>query len=199
MGLKTWMEMPKTLALREVTYTVGMRGFRSKKIALVTTLTDPKLCPKKVFAELYFRRWQAELFLRDIKSSLDMDVLRCKTPDMIHKELWMHVIAYNLIRSLMWMAAQRHQVCILSMSFKSSLASIRQWAPWMAALDSTSRRLSRTQDLLLEYLARQPVPHRSGRVEPRARKRRPKNYPLLNAPRRVFKEIPHRNRYRGKA
>jgi len=199
MELKTWMDMPGTLTLREITYTVGIRGFRSKKIVLVTTLTDPKLFPRQAFAELYFRRWQAELFLRDIKISLHMDVLRCKTPDMIHKELWMHVIAYNLIRSLMWMAAQRHQICVVSMSFKSSLATIRQWAPGMAALDPTSPHLSTTQDLLLEYLARQPVPHRPNRVEPRARKRRPKNYPLLTAPRKLFKDIPHRNHYRRKA
>lgn len=199
MELKTWMDMPKALILREITYTVGIRGFRSKKIVLVTTLTDPKLFPKQAFAELYFRRWQAELFLRDIKISLHMDVLRCKTPDMIHKELWMHVIAYNLIRSLMWMAAQRYQICVVSMSFKSSLATIRQWAPGMATLDPTSLYLSATQDLLLEYLARQPVPHRPNRVEPRARKRRPKNYPLLTAARRLFKDIPHRNHYRRKA
>jgi hypothetical protein len=199
MELKTWTEIPKSLTLREITYTVPIRGFRSEKIVLVTTLTDPKLFPKKAFVELYLQRWKAELFLRDIKISLHMDVLRCKTPDMIHKELWMHVIAYNLIRSLMSMAAQRHQVCVLSMSFKSSLAIIRQWAPWMAGLDPTSRCFSKMQELLLHYLAQQLVPHRPNRIEPRARKRRPKNYPLLTAPRKLFIEIPHRNRYRRKA
>ena len=197
MELKTWAAMPKTLNLREITYTVPVKGFRSKEITLATTLTDPKLFPKEAFVDLYLRRWNAELFLRDIKISLHMDVLRCKTPEMIHKELWMHVIAYNLIRTLMGLAARRNDVSVLSLSFKSCLGSIRQWAPWLAALDPTSPRFFTTQELLLRYLAELILPHRPNRVEPRARKRRPKNYPLLTAPRKVFKEIPHRNRYRA--
>jgi len=196
---KARAEMPQTLTLREITYTVPVKGFRSKRIVLVTTLTDSKLFPRKAFAELYLQRWKAELFLRDIKISLHMDVLRCKTPEMIHKELWMHVIAYNLIRALMWSAAQRHCVDVFSISFKSSLASIRQWAPWMAGLDPTSSRFSKTQELLLVYLAQQRVPYRPNRVQPRARKRRPKNYPLLTAPRDKFKDIPHRSHYRRQA
>jgi hypothetical protein len=195
MERKTWMEMPKFLTLREITYTVPVKGFRSKSITVVTTLTDPKLFPKKAFVDLYRRRWNAELFLRDIKISLHMDVLRCKTPEMIHKELWMHIIAYNLIRTLMWQAAQRHQVCAMSLNFKGCLAYIRQWAPWMATLDPSSRRFLTTQGLLLKYLAQQILPHRPNRVEPRARKRRPKNYPLLTQSRKIFKEIPHRNHY----
>jgi hypothetical protein len=189
------MEMPKSLTLRAITYTVSVKGFRSESVTLATTLTDPKLFPKNALADLYFRRWNAELYLRDIKISLHMDVLRCKTPEMIHKELWMHIIAYNLIRTLIWQAAQRHQVCAMSLGFKGCLASIRQWAPWMATLDPSSRRFLLTQELLLKYLAQQILPHRPNRVEPRARKRRPKNYPLLTQPRKTFKDIPHRNRY----
>lgn len=196
MALHTWLELPPTLSLREITFPVAVRGFRSRTIVVVTTLTDPKRFPKDAFAELYFQRWQGELFLRDLKISLHLDVLRCKTPEMIHKELWMHLIAYNLIRSLIWMAAQRHHVAVLSISFKSCLASTRQWAPWMAALDPTSRRFSRTHQLLLKYLAQQLVLYRPYRVEPRARKRRPKNFPLLTAPRKLYKEIRHRNQYR---
>ena len=199
MELKTWMEMPKTLTLREITYTVSVKGFRSKRIAVVTTLTDSKLFPKQAFVDLYFRRWYAELFLRDIKISLHRDVLRCKTPEMIHKELWMHIIAYNLIRTLMCSAAERYHVRILSMSFRSSLATIRQWAPLMAGLNPRSSRFSKMHQLLLEYLAQQLIPYRPNRVQPRARKRRPKNYPLLTSPRKLYKEIPHRNRYRREA
>jgi hypothetical protein len=196
MEFQAWKEMPKTITLREITFAIAVRGFRSQQIVLVTTLTDAKLFPKEALADLYFRRWYAELFLRDIKISLHMDVLRCKTPDMIHKELWMHIIAYNLIRSLMWEAATRHSIPILSMSFKSALASIRQWAPWMAGLQPNSRRLLKTHKIFLAYLAQQIVPHRPNRVEPRARKRRPKNYPLLTAPRKLYKEIFHRNKHR---
>jgi hypothetical protein len=193
--LNAWIEIPKSLTLREVTYTVSVKGFRSESVTLVTTRTDPKRFPKNALVDLYFRRWNAELHLRDIKISLHMDVLRCKTPEMIHKELWMHIIAYNLIRTLMWQAAQRHQVCAASLSFKACLASIRQWAPWIATLNPRSRRFLMTQQLLLKYLAQQILPHGPNRVEPRARKRRPKNYPLLTKPRNIVKDIPHRNRY----
>jgi hypothetical protein len=195
MERNAWLEMPQSLTLREITYAVSVKGFRSESVTVVTTLTDPKLFPNKAFVDLYRRRWNAELCLRDIKISLHMDVLRCKTPEMIHKELWMHIIAYNLIRTLMWQAAQCEQVCALSLSFRSCLASIRQWIPWMAALDPASRRFMKTQQLLLKYLAEQILPCRPNRVEPRARKRRPKNYPLLTQPRKIFKEIPHRNHY----
>lgn len=195
MERNAWLEMPQSLTLREITCAVSQKGFRSKSVTVVTTLTDPKLFPKKAFVDLYRRRWNAELYLRDIKISLHMDVLRCKTPEMIHKELWMHIIAYNMIRTLMWQAAQRHQVYALSLSFRSCLTTIRQWAPWMATLDPASRRLMATQQLLLKYLAEQTLPDRPNRVEPRARKRRPKNYPLLTQPRKIFKEIPHRSHY----
>jgi hypothetical protein len=187
----TWMGLPETISLREITYSIPIKGFRSKRVVLATTLTDSKRFPKEALAELYLRRWRAELFLRDIKISLHMDVLRCKTPAMIHKELWMHIIAYNLIRSLMWEAAKRDQIRVLSMSFKGSVAMVRQWAPWMAVLQSTAMH-----KVLLDYLAQQLVPSRPNRVEPRVRKRRPKNYPLLTTHRRLFKELPHRNRYR---
>jgi len=196
MELKIWNEMPNKITLREITYSVPVKGFRSKRIVLATTLIDSKLFPKKAFVGLYLQRWKAELFLRDIKISLHMDILRCKTPEMIHKELWMYLIAYNLIRTLMWSAAQHQGVCVLSISFRSSLASIRQWVPWMVVLDSTLRRFSKTQNPFLDYLAQQLVPYRPNRIQPRARKRRLKNYPLLTAPRKRFKEIHHRNHYR---
>jgi hypothetical protein len=195
MPLKSWKRMPGTLSLREITYTVSVRGFRSKKITVVTTLTDAERFPMKAFIDLYRCRWNAELFLRDVKISLHMDVLRCKTPYMIHKELWMHLIAYNLIRSMIWAAGQKHGVSIHSISFKSSLALIRQWAPWMASLDPCGSEAVKMHSDLLHYLVQQRLPYRPNRLEPRARKRRPKNYPLLTAPRRKYKEIIHRNRY----
>jgi len=196
MKKEVWQQIPDKLMLREITYTLPVPGFRSETIIVVTTLTDPKLFPTEVFIDLYRRRWQAELFLRDIKISLHMDVLRCKTPAMVHKELWMHIIAYNLIRSLMWKAAQQHQVSLHSISFKSSLALVRQWAPYFAGLNLSNSRISKMQKRFLQYLAEQIVPERPGRREPRARKRRPKNFALLTTTRRQFKEIIHRNRYR---
>jgi hypothetical protein len=199
MNPKLWMAMPRTLSLRQISYTVPIQGFRSKQITVVTTLLDAKRFSKRAFVDLYFRRWKAELFLRDIKISLHMDILRCKKPPMIHKELYMHLIAYNLIRTLMWKAAKRHQVNVLSLSFKSSLATLRQWAPLMASLHPGSHRVSMMHRLLLDYLARHILPERPNRVQPRVRKRRPKTYPLLTSPRPLYNETLHRNRYRRKA
>ena len=89
------MDIPDTLLLREVTITVHKRGFPSKTIVVVTTLLDDKEFTKEDLAELYLRRWLVELYFADIKISLGMDILRCKTPDMVEKELWMHLIAYT--------------------------------------------------------------------------------------------------------
>lgn len=139
-------------------------------------------------------RWMAELFLRDIKISLGMDVLRCKTPDMVEKELYMHVIAHNLICILLLQAAQTHALSPLRLSFKGTAATVCQWAPIMAAAPKTVQK--RMYAALLTAIARDPVPLRPNRTEPRARKRRPKNYQLLNAPRHTFKECPHTNNHR---
>jgi hypothetical protein len=159
----------------------------------VTTLLDSTAFPTEAFADLYRRRWSAELFLRDIKTTMGMDILRCKTPEMIHKELTMHLIAYNLVRLTMLEAALKHNAPVVSLSFKGSLSTIRSWTPIFAAVAGPRRRALWTS--LLDTLAADRLPDRSNRVEPRARKRRPKNYQLLNKPRRLFKEIQHRNKY----
>ena len=125
-----------------------------------------------------------------------MDVLRCKTPEMVHKELAIYVIAYNLIRATMLEAATRHAVSICRISFKGTVATLRQWAPVMAAASLDKRRRRRLLNALLECLARDTLPIRPNRVEPRAVKRRPKNYQRLTKPRHIFKECPHRNHYR---
>ena len=189
-----WKTVPDTLLVREITFCVEIPGFRTQTITVATTLLDPKQFPKDAFAHLYRMRWMAELFLRDIKISLGMDVLRCKTPDMVEKELYMYVIAHNLIRVLLLQAAQTHALSPLRLSFKGTAATVRQWAPIMAAAPKTVQK--RMYAALLTAIARDPVPLRPNRTEPRARKRRPKNYQLLNAPRHTFKECPHRNNHR---
>jgi hypothetical protein len=191
-----WLALPERLAVREVTFSVGVPGFRTERVTLATTLTDHQQFPAKAMAELYGRRWRAELFLRDIKITLGMDILRCKTPAMLHKELCMHLIAYNLIRALMLKAAREHHVTPLSLSLKGACATVRHFAPMMAN-DANDPSVNATlQALLLSIIARDRIPNRPNRTEPRARKRRPKNYQLLNKPRHEFKEIPHRNKHR---
>jgi hypothetical protein len=189
----TWLTLPMTLTLREITFRVAAQGFRTETITVVTTLLDPARFPASAFADLYRRRWQAELFLRDIKTTMGMDILRCKTPDMVHKELAIYLIAYNLLRLTMLEAAQDCKMPFERLSFKGTLATLRQWAPHFAAAGPRARRALWTR--LLSYLAADPLPCRPDRVEPRARKRRPKNYQLLNKPRHLFREIHHRNKY----
>lgn len=190
-----WQAVPNTLLVREITVTIDIPGFRSKTIIIATTLLDAKRFPKGALAELYRRRWMAELYLRDIKIALGMDVLRCKTPDMVEKELWMHVIAYNLIRALMGQAAKAHGQSPQSLSFKGTIATVRQWTPLMAAAGLNPAQRETMTKALLHHIARDRVPPRPNRSEPRTRKRRPKNYQLLSKPRSRFEEIPHRNRY----
>jgi hypothetical protein len=194
--LLKWQAMPRTFNLREISFRVGVPGFRTKAITVVTTLLDHKAYPEQAFIDLYRRRWMAELFLRDIKTTMGMDILRCKSPEMIHTEISMYLIAYNLIRALMLEAANRHGVSPYRLSFKGTIATLRQWAPIIAVARMEDNRQEALIEMLLAYLARDLLPYRPNRLEPRARKRRPKNYQLLTKPRAVFKEIKHRNRYK---
>lgn len=191
-----WRAMPARLLLREIRFRVEVPGFRTEAVTIVTTLLDPKAFRTDAFVDLYRRRWMAELFLRDIKTTLGMDVLRCKTPEMIHKELTMYCIAYNLIRAIMLEAATQHGVPLDRVSFKGTVVAIRQWAPVMAAARLGDNKRRRLLAALLECIARDRLPNRPNRTEPRAVKRRPKNYQRLTQPRHVFKECPHRNRYK---
>ena len=190
-----WEAMPERLTVRELTVHVDVPGFRTKTMHIVTTLLDPKAVPPHALAQLYRKRWAVELYLRHIKTTMGMDVLRCKSPDMVEKELWMHLIAYNLIRALMLEAATAYAVHLDRLSLKGTIATIRQWAPTLANAPSDSEGPAAWYQLMLYYIAADPVPNRPDRIEPRARKRRPKNYQLLNKPRRLFKESPHRSRY----
>lgn len=189
-----WKSLPEELTVRVLRFSLYVPGFRVREVTLVTTLLDPKEYPAKELACLYARRWRIELWFRDIKTTMGMEVLRCKSPKMVHKELEMFFIAYNLIRCLMAQSNLRYEVSLQDLSFKGTVDSVRQFA---AALGQARSRKKQTQliNQLLAIIARDQLPERSGRTEPRAVKRRPKPYPLLNRPRMKFKTIPHRNRY----
>jgi len=197
MSLETWATMPDEMTVRQIEVAVEIAGFRTQKIILATTLLDPQTFPTAHFAELYRRRWYIELFLRDIKISLGMDTLKCKTPDMVEKELTLYLIAYNLIRSLMLDAAEKRGGSPLRLSFKRVADAIRQWAPLIHAVRANREKAERLTRNLLDCIARLGVPDRPDRIEPRAIKRRRKNYQLLNKPRNQFKEIAHRSKYKA--
>jgi hypothetical protein len=193
---QTLSELPETMAVREVKVNVDVPGFRTQTVWVATTLLDHRKYTASDLAELYRRRWRVEICFRDIKIAMGMDVLRCQSPAMVEKELWMRVIAYNLIRSLMVEAAREHGEDPERLSFKGTVATLRQWAPLLAQTNVEGAQRKRIYQALLQYIAQDKVPHRPNRVEPRARKRRPKNYQLLNQPRREFREIMHRNKYK---
>lgn len=152
---------------------------REVKVAhqiLVSTLLDHRRVSKADLSALYAHRWNVELDLRNLKTTTGMDVLSCQTPEMNEKQLWVHLLAYNVIRLLMAQAASYADVDPRSLSFKHT---VQLWTEWVA------RGLSATTDnqRLFTLIAQCKVGHRSGRIEPRMRKRRPKPYPWLKMPR----------------
>jgi hypothetical protein len=193
-----WRRVPEELTVRVLRVKLSTPGFRTRTVTLATTLSDAEAYPAQELAALYLRRWRIELWWRHLKTSMGMEVLRCKTPAMLHKELEMYLIGYNLIRCLMTEAAALHGQPLEQLSFKGSVDAVRQYSPLIARARSDKKQRRLVKDLL-RLLALDLVPERPGRREPRAVKRRPKPYPLLTEPRQSFQEIPHRSRYRKAA
>jgi hypothetical protein len=175
-----WKKLPEALTVRLVRFKGRTRQGVIKKITVVTSLLDEKMFPDFAIAQLYAQRWQIELHYRQIKTNLSLDILRCLTPKMIEKELWMHAIAYNLVRLLLLETSLRHDVPLDRLSFKGALDALHAWADRLPR--SRSAR-TRALDALFSALAADLVPFRPHRNEPRARKRRPKSYQLLTKPR----------------
>jgi hypothetical protein len=182
-----YARLPAQLFLREVRGRIDIPGWRTRELLLVTTLLDPVRYPRQELLDLYALRWQCELRLRDLKIALHLDVLRTLSPEMVRKELLAHLLAYNLIRALLWTAGQHHHVDPRRLSFKGALQHIRAFAPLLAATSAQARAELFT--LLLCLLANELVPRRPERVEPRLKKRRPKAYGWLQKPRRVCKRL----------
>jgi len=185
--------LPPTLALRQIRLHVAFKGSRTRLIVLVTTLLDPIRYPADKIRALYMERWGVELHFREIKIVLALDILRCLTPDMVEKELLVHMIAYNLIRSLMQHAALRHRVDLGRISFKGTLDTLRHFADAVQAAHGKPHKQAALLDAMLANIAKDLVPFRPNRSEPRAKKRRPKNYHLLNEHRHKMGNLPHRN------
>jgi hypothetical protein len=184
-----WQTIPQQLTVRVIRFPLYRRGYRPESVTLVTTLLDPENYPAQDIAQLYVRRWKIELWFRDIKTSMGMEVLRCQTPQMVHKELEMFLIAYNFIRCLMVQASAINHVTLDRLSFKGSVDSLRQFS-LAIALARSKRKQNHLVVQLLDVIARDAVPARPERFEPRALKRRPKDYQLLNRPRHLMRGTP---------
>jgi hypothetical protein len=191
-----WLALPEKLVLRQIKVIVKEPGFRTRSFHIITTLIDTKNYNAEAIADLYFQRWDIELFFRDIKTTMGMDILRCKSPSMIRKELLMYFIVYNCLRLLMLKAADKANVPVRGISFKASVQALRQWEPLLKSELST-QEYYRLLSLLCDSIAASVVNIRPGRREPRCRKRRPKNYQLMTKPRHEMQEIRHRGKYRA--
>ena len=190
---KQW---PEEIELRLIKVEVTIPGFRTRSALVITTLLDTELYPAEKVRELYRRRWEVELHYAQIKVTLGMDILRARSPELIRKELLVHLIAYNLIRALMQKAAHIHHVALERLSFKGSVDTLRHYAHAIRAAASTPKKKADLIAQLLERIAFDMVPERPSRSEPRAVKRRRKGYQLLTKPRSKMKPTPHKNNYR---
>ena len=178
---ETYARMPERLTMRELRVKVDQPGFRVNELVLVTTLLDGGAYTKDEVADLFLRRWSIELDIRSIKCSVGMDTLRCKTPEMVRKEIWMHMLAYNLIRGVVATAAEAHDEAPRRLSFKGALQTMTAFQEALRWASPAEREPLIGE--MLRAMAHHVVGDRPGRVEPRAKKRRPKPTRLLMEPR----------------
>jgi hypothetical protein len=186
MSQTDYNQLAEELAIREVRVRVPQRGFRVREVIVATTLLDPREAPARQLAQLFRARWHAELHLRSLKVVLGMDVLRCKTPEMVRKELWMHLLVYNLVRELLAQAAERVSLEPHELSFKGALQTLNRFQELLTL--TSADRWPELFDELLRAVAAHRVADRPNRYEPRAVKRRPKCATLLNMPRDVARK-----------
>jgi len=183
----TWMSeaqyarIPETLTLRELQYDLIVPGRKVKPITVVTTLTGPETYTKQDIATLYGLRWNVELDIRTIKQTLGLDHVRCKTPGMVRRELWVTLLAYNLIRKVIATSAAIHGKPPRRLGFALACQTIL--SSWMLLSTASCTNARAMHTTTLAHIAANEVANRPGRIEPRVLKRRRHRYPLMQRPR----------------
>ena len=178
-------ELPESIVVRVIHAVINQKGFRSKNVTIYTTLLDTDEYTRDDLLELYRRRWDIELRFRDIKTTMGFEMLRSKCPSACRRELWAGILLYNLIRTIMLDAALQYKVCMARLSFKGAIDRFAEMMsglyihldPWQA------------YQLLIRNIALDINPDRPFRIEPRKLKQRPKNYRLLNIPRKLERKL----------
>jgi hypothetical protein len=183
---------PKQLVMRQVTVDASDKNNRPHQFKVITTILHESIDAEQ-FGDLYQQRWHGEVDIRSIKSTMQMDILRCKTPEMVHKEIWTHLLAYNLLRTIMAVAADENDIEPRTVSFKGAKQALTAFAPKIEAARPEERES--LIDAMLTTIAYHRVADRPGRWEPRARKRRPKPAARLTQPRKVAKQAHNRSRW----
>jgi hypothetical protein len=183
----TYAQLPATLTVRQVRLRGTRPGFRTQTIVVVTTLTNPQVASRIELTDLYRQRWHAELDLRSLKQTMQMGIVRAKTPAMVGKELWAHLLAYNLIRTVMAQVAWRHELEPRRLSFKATVQTLAAFAPQVQR--TRREELPRLAEQIAAAIVRHQVGDRPDRYEPRARKRRYDNFKHLLRPRAEAKAL----------
>jgi hypothetical protein len=183
---------PKGLLMRQVSVDARDKNNRAEQFKVITTILDASVDGGQI-GDLYERRWEGEVDIRSIKSTMQMDVLRCKTPEMVHREIWAHLLAYNLLRTVMAVAASENGLEPRQVSFKGAKQAVTAFAPKIEAARPEARPA--LIDALLAVIAYHRVGDRPGRWEPRARKRRPKPGARLTQPRAEAKLPVNRSKW----
>lgn len=181
-------EAPETLIVRIIRYTIRIPGFRSKQVTLVTTLLDPEQYPAAELAKLYGRRWSVEVDIRDMKTTMGMEFINAKTPEMVRKEIWMYTLGYNVIRQVMQDAAIAYDLPMERVSFKGSQQLLLAMT---AAIGTASREvMADAYEFMLFGISQRPVRIRRNRSEPRVLKRRKGKYAYMTRLRNAYDRRP---------
>ena len=187
---QAYAALPDSLTVRECRIRIQQPGFRIHNLVIATTLLDADEFSKEDLAELYRARWNAELDLRSLKQTMQMDMLRCKTPELVRKEIWTHILAYNLIRTIMAQAATKHGVEPRTISFKGAIQTLQAFQPVIAIQGQRDAELRRRlYQQLLDAVAVHSVADRPDRFEPRRRKQPHRKHEYLNVPRHELKRL----------
>jgi len=192
MSPEEYAAMPDTLSIREFRQRLVRPGYRTRNIVVATTLLDAESYSREEIGELYRCRWDAEINLRSLKTMMHMDVLRCQTPEMVRKEIWAHLLAYNLIRTVIAQAAAKSGKHPRKISFTRAMRTLEAFRPTIA--HTSIERLATLYEHMLQEIASHEIGNRPDRLEPRQRKRRPKPYKLMTKPRNQARKQEARTR-----
>lgn len=194
-----WAALPDTMEMRIVRTRGKDRNGKPKWLYIVTTLTDAESYPTEEIALLYAERWKIEVKFRDIKTTMQLEMIRVKTPEMARKSLRMAFIAYNLVKALQMDAIAGKPYVMDEIGFKGTLDVITEFRSQFRNLQSKPRLLATRREAIGERIRERVLLIRPDRSEPRATKLRPKSYQYLTKPREDFQEILHRSHYRAAA
>lgn len=182
-----YARLPETMLVRELRYFIHIKGFRTKKVTLVTTLLDNCVYTYELLAELYGLRWQVEIDLRHLKTTMQMEHLQSKSPEMVRKEFYIHLLAYNLIRATLWEAGIENNVHPLKLSFKGAIQHVLNFIPTLAFMKDRNV-IYYIYGAMLAIISHGKLLERPFRVEPRMVRSKKRQFPRLTRPRQEIRQ-----------